>query len=80
MNIAENRWFSVEECMPTMVRKETSEDGSYCFESDYVLVWDGQNVDVAQAVYESSGQYWIDRNAGVIEAVAWMRLPAPPTL
>lgn len=79
MNIAENRWFSVDERMPTMVSKGLyEEDGSEYFESDYVLVWDEHNVDVAQVVTDRAGQYWLDRHGGVIKAVSWMPLPTPP--
>lgn len=79
MSIAENRWVSVEERMPAMVSEHFFEDDGHYLESDDVLVWDGHKMDVAQLVTDSTGQYWLDRNDGIIEVIAWMPLPTPPT-
>ena len=72
-------WISVEVRMPPMQvakwRDEPSRDYSI---SDYVLVWDGQKVEIAQAVSDESGLYWVDRCADVVNAVSWMPLPTPP--
>ena len=65
-------WVAVDKCVPTMVSK-----GDY-LESDYVLVWDGVKVEIAQAVSDESGVYWLDRCADVVTAVSWMPIPTPP--
>lgn len=79
MNIAENSWLSVDESMPTMELKNPSNGGTDYLESEYVLVWDGHKVDIAQAILDSAGRYWVDRCADVVEVVFWMPLPTPPT-
>lgn len=77
--MVEHRWISVYECMPTMVLKKSLEEGGPDYlESDYVLVWDGRRVEIAQAVYDESGRYWLDECSEVVKAEFWMPLPTPP--
>ena len=77
--MVEPRWIGVEAHMPTMrVAKAQEEDGRDCLMSDYVLVWDGLKIEIAQAVSDESGVYWLDRLADVVKAVFWMPLPASP--
>lgn len=77
--MVEHKWISVYDRMPTMaVKKSFEEGGSDYLESDYVLVWDGRRVDIAQAVYDESGRYWVDRCADVVKATFWMPLPTAP--
>lgn len=78
MNMAENGWLSVGERVPSMVVGESSGEGTDYLESDYVLVWDGYRVDIAQAISDRSGQYWLDRFSDVVEVFYWMPLPEPP--
>lgn len=70
-------WAGVDTCLPSMKIRVT-EDGRECLESDYVLVWDGLKVEIAQAVSDESSMYWLDRCADVVTAVSWMPLPTPP--
>lgn len=77
--MVEPRWIGIEEHMPTMrVTKAPEEAGRDCLISDYVLVWDGLKIEIAQAVSDESGVYWVDRLADIVEAVSWMPLPTPP--
>ena len=72
-------WISVEDRMPPMrVTKSFEEESRDYLLSDYVLVWDGQKVEIAQAVSDVSGVYWLDRCSDVVTAVSWMPLPAAP--
>lgn len=77
--MVEHRWMCIDKYMPTVHVKKSSEEGGRDYlESDYVLVWDGVKVEIAQAVYDETGQYWVDRCAEVVNAVFWMPLPTPP--
>lgn len=76
--MVEHKWITVEERMPTMRLKKPIEDGQDYLESDFVLVWDGRKFDVAQAVSDITGLYWIDQYAGTAKAICWMPLPTPP--
>lgn len=76
--MVDSKWVGVEERMPTMLVKKDPEDGHDYLESDYVLVWDGSKMNVAQAVSDKSGLYWLDQCAEVVKAVSWMPLPTPP--
>ena len=73
------RWIGVDEYLPTMKLRDPLEEGGRDFlESDYVLVWDGHNVEIALAAYDESGLYWLDRFSEVVKAKFWMPLPTPP--
>ena len=77
--MVEHNWIGVDEYMPTMHAKKSLEEGCRDYlESDYVLVWDGLKVDIAQAVSDESGLYWVDECADVVKAIFWMPLPTPP--
>ena len=78
--MVEHKWIGMDEYMPTMKLGKTLEDGRDCLESDYVLVWDGGKVEIAQAVFDETGLYWIDRCAEVVKATFWMPLPATPDM
>ena len=79
MDGMEHGWVAIDEYMPTMMMKKSQEEGGRDYlESDYVLVWDGTNVEIAQAVSDESGVYWLDRYAEVVNAVSWMPTPTPP--
>lgn len=79
MSIAEHRWTGVAEYMPTMrVKKSLEEGGRDYLESDFVLVWGGVKVDIAQAISDESGLYWLDRYGETVKAKFWMPLPTPP--
>ena len=75
----EHGWVKVDKYMPTMMVKKSQEEcGRDYLESDYVLVWDGVRVEIAQAVSDESGVYWLDRCAEVVAAESWMPIPTPP--
>ena len=75
----EFRWIGMDECMPTMrLKKSLGEDGRDYLESDFVLVWDGQKLEIAQAISDESGVYWLDRLSEVVKAILWMHLPTLP--
>ena len=77
--MAEQRWIGVNEYMPTMRVKKSSEEGGRDYlESDCVLVWDGRRIEIAQAVSDECGLYWIGLGAEVVATVSWMPLPTPP--
>ena len=76
--MVDSRWIGVDEYMPTMRVRKPLEEGRDYLESDYVLVWDGCKMDVAQAVSDESGLFWVDQYAGTVKAVFWMPLPTPP--
>ena len=72
-------WVGVDKYMPAMRVKKSTEDGCRDYlESDYVLVWDGSKVEIACAVFDESGLYWMDRYAEVVNVVYWMPMPTPP--
>ena len=76
--MAEHRWISVDESMPTMrLMKSLEEGGRDYLESDFMLVWDGHKTEIAQAISDESGVYWLDRCSDVVKAVSWMPLPTP---
>ena len=79
MNIDVNDWISIDDRLSPMVSKKSSDGDMDYLESDYVLVWDGHKVDIAQAVSDRAGRYWVDRYADIIEVVCWMPLPPPPS-
>lgn len=77
--MVEQKWIGANECMPTMKVAKALEDGGRDYLiSDFVLVWDGLKVEIAQAVSDESGLYWVDRCADVVKAVSWMPLPPHP--
>lgn len=77
--MVQQRWIGLDEYMPTMTLKKPLEEGGRDYlESDYVLVWDGHKVEIAQAVSDESGLYWLDRLSEVVKAIFWMPLPTPP--
>ena len=77
--MVEHRWITVEERMPTMkAMKSLEEGGPDYLESDFVLVWDGIKVEIAQAISDESGVYWLDRCSDIVKAICWMPLPTPP--
>lgn len=77
--MVEHKWIGVDEYMPTMrVRKSQEEGGLDYLMSDYVLVWDGTKVEIAQAVSDESGLYWLDQCADVVKVAFWMPLPTSP--
>ena len=75
----EHEWVSMYDYLPYMTVKKSEEEGGLPYlVSEYVLVWDGSRVDIAQVVYDESGLYWLDRYAEVVQVVSWMPLPTPP--
>ena len=76
--MSEHKWIGVDEYMPTMRVRKPIEEGRDYLESDYVLVWDGRNYGIAQALSDESGLYWLDPFGGTVKAVSWMPLPTPP--
>ena len=77
--MVEHGWVGVDKYMPTMrVKRSPEEGGRDYLESDYVLVWNGLKVEIARAVFDESGLYWMDRCAEVVAAKSWMPLPAAP--
>lgn len=77
----EPKWIAVSEHMPTMRVKKSREEGGHDYlESDHVLVWDGCSIEIAQAVSDELGVYWMDRLSEVVKAKFWMPLPTPPIL
>ena len=77
--MVEHKWIGMNECMPTMkVAKALDDGGRDYLISDFVLVWDGLKVEIAQAISDESGLYWLDRCSDVVKAVYWMPLPTPP--
>ena len=75
----EHKWIDKAECMPSMrVKKSLEESGRDYLESDFVLVWDGRKIDIAQVVFDESGLYWLDRLSEYVKVVSWMPLPTPP--
>ena len=77
--MVEHKWIDKAEYMPSMrLKKSLEEDGRDYLESDHVLVWDGNKVDIAQAVSDETGVYWLDRYSEVVKTTFWMPLPTPP--
>ena len=77
--MVERKWIGINEYMPTMQLKKTLEEGGRDYlESNYVLVWDGRRMDVAQAVSDETGVYWLDKCSEVVKVLFWMTLPTPP--
>lgn len=77
--MVEHEWIDLGKYLPAMrVKKSIEEGGRDYLESDYVLVWDGLKVEIACAVFDESGLYWVDRCAEVVAVKSWMPLPTPP--
>ena len=75
----EHGWISVDKFMPPMrVEKDRYEDGRDSLESDYVLVWDGTKVEIANAIFDGKDLFWMDRFAEVVEVTYWMPMPEAP--
>lgn len=72
-------WINVEERLPDMKLKTYPADGAEYLESDYVLVWDGVKIEIAQLASDKDGVCWFDRCADVVKAISWMPLPTPPS-
>jgi hypothetical protein len=77
--MVEPGWISTDERIPEMRLKKSLEEGEPDYMvSDYVLVWDGIEMTIAQAVFDAAGLYWSDQYAEVVKATLWMPLPTLP--
>ena len=75
----EHGWISVDKYMPVMrVKKAKNEDCRDSLESDYVLVWDGTKVEIANVIFDGVDLFWMDRFIEVVEVTHWMPMPEAP--
>ena len=77
--MVEHGWISVDKYMPVMrVKKAKNEDCRDSLESDYVLVWDGSKVEIANVIFDGEDLFWMDRLSDAVNAMFWMPLPTSP--
>ena len=75
----EHGWISVDKFMPAMrVKKAKNEDYRDSLESDYVLVWDGSKVEMANVIFDGEELFWMDRLSEVVNVKYWMPMPEAP--
>lgn len=75
----EHGWIRVDKYMPVMqVKKAKNEDCRDSLESDYVLVWDGSKVEIANVIFDGDDLFWMDRFSDVVAVKYWMPIPTPP--
>ena len=77
--MVEHGWISVDKYMPVMrVKKAKNEDCHDSLESDYVLVWNGTNVEIANLNFECGVLFWMNRVVEEVKVTHWMPMPTPP--